>query len=549
MIRKCLLLSSVLIVVHSVIGQASQDIDSLLRGYSEPNSPGFSVAVIHDGEYIYAKGFGRANLDYSIDNTDSSRFDIASVAKQFTAAAIWALEEQGELSLEDPINSYLPEFPDYERPVRIRHLLNHTSGIRSYHTLMHLSGFNYTLDYYDLTDILELACRQNKLNNVPGEVVAYSNTNYSLLTLIVEKVSGLDLNSFLEQYIFHPLEMMETEFRTSLGKTLPNKSVGYYPTPSGFAYDPDNQLSYGAGSAYSSVNDMCEWMHMLNGENSEFISLANFLKTTEQLPNGKMAKYARGVMIDSYKGFEVVSHSGMGTGNRSQMIVVPEKKTGVIVLTNLGSIDASDMAYKVLDLLLPEVLKTLPDSSPKVYNMQLDLAQFEGEFRENNSDMTMKVFVENDSLKALGAFGRSAYPLIPSEHFIFYRLDSENVKFDFNQEPNYDLVISFGGNPFYFSRIELVPQDFIDLSIYEGEYFSNELEVTYSFKLRGENLVLSYPGNENVRLHSLQKDEFGNHDRTLFVFTKDDQNRVNGMNLSCDGNVQNIPFRKIEPSQ
>lgn len=530
------------------MGQMDEEINSMLKSYTLQESPGFSAAVILGDETIYKEGFGLANLDYSIPNTDSTRFDIASAAKQFTASAIWVLHEKGKLSLDDSIKTYLPEFPSYSEPVRVRHLLNHTSGIRNYHTIMHLSGFEYELDYYDLNDVLELACRQKSLNNQPGEVVAYSNTNYSLLAIIVERVSGQDLNSFLKQHIFHPLEMKNTDFRTAMGEPMKNKAIGYRPTQSGFNYDPDNQLSYGAGSAYSSVNDMCKWMRMLNEENSAFTSLAKFLKTPERLPDGKKAGYARGVMIDTYKGFDLFSHSGMGTGNRSQMIVVPEKQIGVVILTNSGAIDATAIAYKILDTTLPKTKEVVSETAAVEYRAEQDLATFEGEFRENNSDMTMTVFVENDTLKAIGSFGRTPSALIPSEHMVFHRLGRESVKYDFTQNPKYDLAISFGGTPFYFSRVKLVSADSIDVSAYEGSYFSDELQVTYNFDVSGEGLILSYAGKEDISLHPLQKDEFGNHDRTLFAFTRNNHDQVVGLKLSCDGNVQDIKFAKAEPN-
>ena len=144
-------------------------IDSILKPYNIPNNPGFGISVIKDTSIIYAKGFGVSSLDYGVKNTDSTVFSIASISKQFTASAIWALMQQNKISLEDDIRLYLPEFPKYGSVIKIKHLLNHTAGIRNYHTIMYLAGFDYYKDYYDNNTVLQLASRQKHLNNEPGE--------------------------------------------------------------------------------------------------------------------------------------------------------------------------------------------------------------------------------------------------------------------------------------------------------------------------------------------------------------------------------------------
>ena len=163
---------------------ANQKIDELLATYVSNDAPGLSVKVINQGQSIYSKGFGLSSLDYNIKNSDSTVFSLASIAKQFTASAIWALANDGKISLDDDIRMYLPEFPKYEETIRIKHLLNHTSGIRNYMTLMYLAGFDYDTQYYNNNTVLDLAIKQKNLNHLVGEKVSYSNTNYNLLAII-----------------------------------------------------------------------------------------------------------------------------------------------------------------------------------------------------------------------------------------------------------------------------------------------------------------------------------------------------------------------------
>ena len=184
------------LVVLSLKAQTglTQKIDTLLKIYDTKDTPGLVIKVTKGDTVLYSKGLGIANLDYSIKNSDSTVFSIASVSKQFTAAAVWSLIRASKLSLDDNISSFFPEFPNYGKSIKIKHLLNHSSGIRNYHTTMFLSGFDYNRDYYDNAYVLELAKSQKQLNNQPGERITYSNTNYNLLALIVEQVSKQNLN-------------------------------------------------------------------------------------------------------------------------------------------------------------------------------------------------------------------------------------------------------------------------------------------------------------------------------------------------------------------
>ncbi|MBU2929463.1 serine hydrolase domain-containing protein, partial [Winogradskyella psychrotolerans] len=313
----CLLIGVFVFLSSKAQTNANQKIDELLATYVSNDAPGLSVKVINQGQSIYSKGFGLSSLDYNIKNSDSTVFSLASIAKQFTASAIWALADDGKISLDDDIRLYLPEFPDYEDVIKIKHLLNHTSGIRNYHTLMYLAGFDYDTQYYDNNTVLDLAIKQKHLNHLVGEKVSYSNTNYNLLAMIIERISGQNLDEYLKLNILNPLKMNSTFVRVAHGKPIKNKSVGYQKHKDGFRFSISNQLSYGAGSMGSSVNDMEIWMQMLNGQVPEFKSLTEFLKTTETLISGKKAKYARGLMLDYYKGFETLNHSGFGFGGRS----------------------------------------------------------------------------------------------------------------------------------------------------------------------------------------------------------------------------------------
>lgn len=181
-------------------------VDQLFTQWDKSDSPGCALAIIQNGEIIYKRGYGMANLEYNIPISPNSVFDIGSTSKQFTAMCIALLARQNLLSLDDELQQYMSEIPRYDRPITIRHLIHHTSGLRDYADLWDVAGITYGNHYSD-KDILALIARQKGLNFQPGKEWRYSNSGYFLLAQIVKRVSGKSLRIFAEDNIFAPLGM------------------------------------------------------------------------------------------------------------------------------------------------------------------------------------------------------------------------------------------------------------------------------------------------------------------------------------------------------
>lgn len=520
----------------------TKKIDAILQSYNKPNSPGLSIGIVKDGTLIYAKGIGLASVEKNIKNDTKTAFSIASIAKQFTASCIWFLMQEKKLSLEDDIRKYLPEMPNYGTPIKIKHLLNHTSGIRNYHTIMDLQGFDYDSEYYNNVTVLQLAFNQKGLNNKPGEKVLYSNTNYNLLTLIIERVSGKNLNEFAKDKLFLPLQMNSSCFKISSTQIIENKAEGYQFTDGKYISNTSSQESYGAGSMASTVEDVLKWIAVLNGTNSKLKSLSKFLIHCEKLENGEKAKYARGVMVDKYKGFQTISHSGFGWGGQSQLITVPEKNIGIIIMTNLESINPTPISYQILDVFINE--KTIEKSNTKKLYQNENFNTFIGQYKEMNSAMKMEIFVENDTLKAKGSQAKKGIGLLAFEKSKFHRMNNESVTYDFTKNKNHDLIISFGGTPFYFKKAQFVKPETVKINEFVGTYYSEELNTTYTFYEKDNKLFLAYKNNENIALSTIEIDEFGNNARTSYQFKRNQNNQIVSMELSSEGTVKNINFIK-----
>ena len=234
-------------------------IDSIFTNWDNANSPGCSIGIFKDGKTIYAKGYGSANLEYHIPNASTSIFRIGSTSKQFTAACIVLLEQQGKLKFENSITQYFPNFPDHYKPITIQNLLNHTSGLRDYLTLSNLKGFSDDT-YYEDADVMRWMTNQSELNFEPGTDFVYCNSGYWLLSQIVGKITGESMAEFASQEIFTPLGMKNTHFHDHHTEIVPNRASGYTPE------DEDNYSismttldMIGDGGIFTSIEDIKLW--------------------------------------------------------------------------------------------------------------------------------------------------------------------------------------------------------------------------------------------------------------------------------------------------
>ncbi len=333
-------------------------VDALFARWDKPDSPGCALGIIKDGSFIYKRGYGMANLDYNIPISTNTSFYIASTSKQFTAMSIALLAREGKISLDDDIRKYLPEIPQYQSPVTIRHLIYHTGGIRDYLELTDLAG-RHTEDVNTDDDFIKLIARQKNLNFKPGEKYLYSNSGYFLLSQIVKRVSGKSLRVFADENIFKPLGMVNTFFHDDRSEIIKNRATGYFPRKgSGFSVLITNFDRVGDGGLYTSVEDLLLWnQNFYNNKLAGGADLINNLFTTGTLNNGEKTDYAFALMTSDYKGLKMISHGGSFNGFRAEMLRFPEQKFSVICLCNLGSINATGLATKVADIFLEKQLK------------------------------------------------------------------------------------------------------------------------------------------------------------------------------------------------
>ena len=335
-------------------------IDELFKTWSSNSSPGAALGIVKDGKLVYTKGYGMADLEHDVPITDSTIFYIGSVSKQFVTMCILLLEEQGKINLDDRVQKYLPDFPEYSAPLTIRHFIHHTSGVRDNLTLWSLAGNDY-LDHINKEEMYQLIRRQKELNFNPGEKFLYSNSCYFMLGLVIEKISGMSLHDFAQKNIFEPLGMRHTFFQDDNTRIIKNRAFSYLEENGRYKNQIMRYDLVGSGGIYSNIKDLYLWdqnfYHNKLGKGSQ--ALIDKMHTEDTLNNGKSTGYAYGIQNGMYRGLRTVSHLGALASYRSYLLRFPEQKFSVIILGNVTPIPIDELSYGIADILLEKQMTPL----------------------------------------------------------------------------------------------------------------------------------------------------------------------------------------------
>ena len=350
-----LLLGALLLPSAAIAQQLSDDVttrvDAVFARFARPDSPGCGVGIFQNGTITYSKGYGSANLEYGVPIAPTTPFISGSVAKQFTAAAIALLVEQGRISLDDDVRKYIPELPDYGAKITIDHLVHHTSGLRDFWALVQVAGMRYD-DGYAVGDVIRLAARQKHLNFPPGTEYDYSNTGYIALGLVVQRVTGKSLREFTTEQIFTPLGMTSTHFHDDHTMLVPGRASAYSPQPEGgYRINVWNNDIVGQGGLILTVNDLLKWdENFYTGK----VGGPGFLKRQLQqgkLANGTTLSYAFGLTVGEYRGLRLVEHSGSSGGYRTIISRFPTEHTSIVALCNTTEANTTMLSHQVADIL------------------------------------------------------------------------------------------------------------------------------------------------------------------------------------------------------
>ncbi len=401
-------------------------IDAIFAEWSA-RTPGAALAVVRDGMVVYSRGYGVANLEHAVPIAPNTVFDIASTSKQFTAACILLLAVEGRLAITDEVRTHIPEFPEYEKPITIAHLLHHTSGLRDYTALIGLSGRSLEHDYSQAF-LLDLVCRQKRLNHPPGEQFRYTNTGYFLLGEIVRRVAGVPMSRFAKERIFDPLGMISTRFMDEHLAVIPHRAESYYPREddSGqYLGSPSLMDCVGDGGVYTTVEDLAKWdanfyRNRLGAGKPEFL---DEMQRVGLLDDGRPIGYASGLLIGERRGQRMVSHAGGWCGYRSELVRFPDSKLSVICLANIGTAHPTAMALRVADLYLSEggddaddapasPTRAAPSSAPTFAMPEADWDRFVGRYKADaGPTWTLTRYADSLSISSTSGLAFIARPI------------------------------------------------------------------------------------------------------------------------------------------
>ena len=389
-------------------------IDAEMFPQERGKKPGYIVTIVQNDSVVYNRATGYINVAKEIPFTADSRIAIASLSKQFTALGLHLLLQEGKISLSDDVHKYIPELPKYPRPMLIRHLLSHTSGIRDHITILGWEN-NQQSHFYDFQGTVDALKKYCWTSFPSGEDFAYSNTGYILLALIIERVSGQEFENYMKERVFDPLHMEHTEFSFKRKGEEYGHSTAYdYNTRRKhfriFKLRESNAL--GATGIYTTVNDLLKWDQNFTTATVGGTELLQYMQQSDTLDNGRSVHYHNGIKHRHLEGFEISEHSGGWAHYNVQYIRVPELGLSIVISANNEFDYPIEMGERLLKLLLPEKIKELPGPPATVENCALR----NGLYLADNMSLREIVTIDGAMfVKISGSHKDSLIPLYYSE--------------------------------------------------------------------------------------------------------------------------------------
>jgi len=511
--------------------------DTRFAPLADPYRPGCAVGVIEEGRLIHARGYGSADLSTGRPITARTAFNIASMSKQFTAAAIGLLIDDGRLTEEDDVREYLPELPDYGRTIRIRHLLHHTTGLRNH---MALAGFQPTGPLPTHEEALSLVFRQKALNFRPGTRHQYESPNYVLLAEIVERVSEMPFERFLKTRMFLPLGMKDTGFAS------PALARAYNAGPDGkFVLNEAVNRARGSSGLLSTVEDFSKWLAALGDGKIVSRPLFQRMLAGTKLEDNTPIAYSYGLQVErdhkGVPGLTRIGHGGQTAAYRSIFSYFPEHRFGTVMLCNVSNAPLN-LAQGMADDWVKSRFGPAPAAAtaapPPVPLAASEAARLAGTYHDPEGDEIRSFAADGPALK-LVHFGE-AYALA---HLGGGRFALEGLgEFRFDGER---MIETGPGQPaLAFTR--LAPPEPRPLEDYAGRYASKEVDGEAVFRVDGGRLAMKLPAGE-VALEPIATDSFAAPGQGFgrIAFERYPSGEVAGLTLSTLSGISRLRFDRV----
>ncbi|MGC3958395.1 MAG: serine hydrolase domain-containing protein [Verrucomicrobiota bacterium] len=512
-----------------LFGQAeNQALDRIFSRWNN-STPGVSVAVKLGDSVVYRRGFGLADLEHNIPITPLTVLESGSVAKQFTAMSILLLANEGKLSLADDVRKYVPELPVYATPVTIQMLLNHTSGLKDWGSIGGLSGWERTTRVYTQDLALQIMSNQKSTNFLPGSEYSYSNSNYSLLVTIVERVSGMSLSAFTSARLFVPLQMNNTRWRSNFREIVPNRAIGYRYVESRYEQLMPFEDVHGHGGLLTTVEDLLKWNALLETHSIGGDKVFQERVRRGQLNNGKEITYAAGLQISDYYNFKEIAHSGATAGYRAWLAYYPQKRLSIVLLSNDASLQPSNAGRQIANVFLGTGTEKKGEKKI-VWIADSDLKKFEGYFRS----------VRHFDFHQLKVYGVSLF--MDGEAVSFVSADTLSLgtnKWAYVQPGRIQLIQA--GDTLSFRKVNPPTMNF-DIA---GTYHSDEVGADYSFYFDKSELHLKMGHWPAKTLSSVFKDAYTDDDAVFYEFIRNKKGQLIRLEVSVS-RAERMIFQRVK---
>ena len=539
-----LLIICLLFVAIGYTQTLEENIDLLLEAKYKPNEPGATALIYKNGEVIYRKAFGNANLELGIAMIPENVFEIGSITKQFTAISILMLMEQGTLNLDDEITKFIPDYPTNGKTITVHHLLNHTSGIKSYTSMeSFMKNARTDMSPTELIDVF----KNESMDFDPGEKFLYNNSGYILLGYIIEVVSGQTYADFIEKNIFEKLGMSNSYYG-SMKKIIPNRASGYQDND-GFVNADYLSLTlpYAAGSIMSNVDDLLIWQKSLNTH--QLISKESYEKAIHgsTLNNGEHIGYGYGLGEVDIQGSVGISHGGGIFGYTTQGIYLPKEDVFVSVLTNCDCNSPGGVANKIAALV---IRKPYPDIKDAITLSESELQKWVGAYQFEDGAVRFitvkdqKIYSQREGSTVFEIYPMSADQFIFEDGNITYNFSEKDGKKQASFENGGSIAIGVETDKKPEPEKVSITVDAEVLSQYIGKY---ELQPGFVIEITTkENQIFAQATGQP------QFEIFAETEATFFfkvvpasmVFNKNDKDKVTSLTLHQRG--QNMEAKKID---
>ncbi len=397
--------------------------DSIFGSMAGPLAPGCAVDVRRGDATLLSGAWGRAELEHGAAITPATIFEAGSVSKQVTAAAVLLLAERGKLSLDDKVQRWFPEIPEYEESITLRHLMQHTSGLRDWGAVAQLEGWPRGTRDHRQEHALIIAARQRALNHPPGAQFSYTNTGYNLLALLVSRISGTSLAEFTRTEFFVPLGMTSTSWRDDPSRLVAGRAQAYSPAGFGaWRLDMPFEHVHGNGGLLTTVGDLQLFTEAIASGRVGAPNVSARMQEEGRLRNGKGAAYGGGLFLDDVYGVRAVHHGGATAGYRAFLARFIESDIRVAILCNRGDASPQVMARRLLQATLPFVSANPSASAPvapvRIAYDSAAFAGFAGDYTSQEADARWTIRVGRDAM-TFSRWNGDVAPLRPAGPDVF----------------------------------------------------------------------------------------------------------------------------------